>query len=193
MRCIETPEPHVLIEQLQRLPVPAPFEHVFALGYFRQGNRLQHIHRALKYGNRPDLGNVLGRWIGHRLQDEPFVASVTAIIPIPLARTRQLERGYNQSVRLAQGIAEVISVPVFQDILIRHRATRTQTRLHRDARWKNVADAFSVAPGPMLPQGVLMLVDDILTSGATATAAGLVLQQAGYSRLSLVTLGFAQD
>ncbi len=193
MHNVEPPAPGILEKHLTRLPVPSPFERVFSLGYFRHESRLQRLHQALKYGNRPHLGRILGSWIGKALLRQWPDIRVEVIIPVPLSRIRYLERGYNQSAWLARGISDILRVPVCTDMLIRHRATRTQTRLNRQARWENVRNAFSVRPEHLPPVEAMLLVDDILTSGATATAAALTLKHESNARFYLATLGFAAD
>jgi ComF family protein len=115
-----------------------------------------------------------------------------AVVPIPLHRLRLYERGYNQSERLAAGLAETLGVLLSADLLERPHPTRTQTNLTRQQRWDNVKSAVSLsAPGAV--QGKhLLLVDDVLTTGATAAAAADVLKAAGARHVSLAVLALAR-
>src|SRR5690606_21925965 len=90
---------------------PADFDHAFALWLFDEGTTLQRVQHAVKYHNRPTLGVRLGRWIGEGLR-ERRVPTPDLIVPVPLHRVRRLERGYNQSERLARGIADILDAEV---------------------------------------------------------------------------------
>ena len=147
----------------------------------------------LKYGNRPSYGIDLGMLCGRGMQSLFQRREVPdCIVPIPLHRTRFLERGYNQSNTLARGIGKIITVPVLDNLLIRSRATRTQTGLNTRERQDNVAAAFSIGlPNEAVGKHVL-LVDDVLTTGATLCAAAEVLHEAGVQKISFATLAFAR-
>ena len=114
------------------------------------------------------------------------------IVPVPLHRQRRLERGYNQSERLAAGLAAVLELPVEAERLTRPRPTRSQTALSKPERWRNVEAAFAVPdPGGVGGQRVL-LVDDVLTTGATAVAAARALRSAG-AVVDLAVLACTRD
>ncbi len=169
-------------KRLVRLPDTAGvFNEVFALWVFDEGGTIQRLQHALKYQNRPQLGERLGRYMAGALDGEFGHPLYDAVFPIPLARRRQLERGYNQSRRLALGMAEVLNdhPDVPQGLLVRTRATRSQTNLSRAKRWINVSGAFGLAETTDLTNHRVLLVDDILTTGATMTAAALPLREAG--------------
>ncbi|MEZ4700070.1 MAG: phosphoribosyltransferase family protein [Rhodothermales bacterium] len=177
-------------EQLALLPERAGRpDTAFAMWSFVQDGPLQHLQHALKYGNRPVYGRALGGLMGPSLRDHLASASLDGVVPIPLHRARLIERGYNQSHYLAQGIADALGLPPPMRDLRRARATRTQTRLGLTARWENVADAF-VAGNGVAGRRVLV-VDDVLTTGATACAAALALREAGAEAVHLATLAYA--
>lgn len=154
------------------------FEHVFALWVFDAGGAIQHVQHAVKYRNRPTLGLRLGELIGQGLR-EAGAPRPDLVVPVPLHRVRALERGYNQSERLAQGIAAGVGAPVGDGVLVRRHATRTQTALDRQARWRNVSGAFAVATAGAVAGRRVLLVDDVMTTGATVVAAARPLLAAG--------------
>lgn len=166
------------------------YEHdVFALWRFDPEGTVQRLQHALKYGNRPAYGHRLGRRLGHayaaaRAPGPP----PDVVVPVPLHAARLLARGYNQSAALADGMAEALAVSAMP-ALARVRATRTQTRLHRAARTANVDGAFALA-APLAARHVL-LVDDVLTTGATLRAAAHALAAGGAVKVTLVALAAA--
>ncbi len=163
-----------------------------ALWVFEQGGALQAIQHALKYSNRPRYGVALGRLMGsaYAAEDHPLP---DALLPIPLHPTRQLERGYNQSAMLAEGLGAILDRPVLLDTLARPHPTRSQTHLSREARWANVRDAFAVSQPDVCAGQTVLLVDDILTTGSTLAAAAHVLHDAGAASVGFATLAFARD
>lgn len=192
-RCLQSMEraPQLgIAARLDRLPVGRGlFDEVFALWMFDKGGTLQSIQHAFKYGNRPRYGVSLGRLIGRAYAEEAPVPE--GVLPIPLHRTRELERGYNQSRMLAKGVAEILDCPLRTDLLRRSQPTRPQTNLSREERWQNVREAFSATSA--CRDGQWLLVDDVLTTGSTAVAASRTLIAEGADGVSLATLALARE
>lgn len=190
-RCLkelERAEQDAVESVLAALPDRSTLTSGTCLWLFDKGGTLQKVQHALKYGNRPRYGVLLGRLAATAL---PLPSHADVVVPVPLHRARLLERGYNQSTALGRGIAETLDVPLLE-ALKRPRVTVSQTHLSRDARWQNVRDAFAVPkPGPIRRAHVL-LVDDVLTTGATAAAAAGALVEAGAASVHLVALAMAR-
>ena len=192
LRTLPHAEPGVLLSRLADLPSgPAAFGHADALWLFDDGGPLQRLQHTLKYGDRPTLGVRLGRLIGEAWRERGAPVP-DLLVPIPLHRRRRLERGYNQSERLATGIADVLHVPVRADKLTRPRPTRSQTNLSKTERWRNVEDAFAVPDAEIVAGRRVLLVDDVLTTGATAVAAARLLRSAG-AEVDLAVLACTRD
>lgn len=190
LRRLEQPDADALHARMHRLTDPDALDGAFALWLFDEGGTVQRIQHLLKYGNRPRYGVALGRLMGTAHNDRSLP---DLVLPIPLHRARFYERGYNQSAMLAEGIAERLGVPVATDVLVRTRATRSQTRLSREARWQNVSGAFAVTETAAVAGKHLLLIDDVLTTGATLAAAAVTLKSAGALSVTAATLALARQ
>lgn len=155
------------------------------------GGALVH---ALKYGGWTRIAEPLGARMARTGWPEDVLAERAALIPVPLSRERQRERGYNQSELLARVIARRWSLPVWSNVLARRRKTRTQTKLNPTERQANVAGAFSVAAGAgsRLRGAHVVLVDDVITTASTLNACAAELYDHGARIISYVTFGRAR-
>ena len=143
---------------------------------------------ALKYGGLPRIADDLAAAMVP-LRPPTDGPSGGALIPIPLARKRLRERGYNQSDVLARALARQWRIPVLRELLVRTRETPTQTALTPETRLANVAGAFAVAKRPT--SAVLIVVDDVFTTGATLAEAARALEQAGAKTVYGITFARA--
>lgn len=171
-----------------RLPCHA----VMSLLYFKKGARTQNIIHHLKYRGRKDLGIKLGNMIAQKLLMNAAYEDVDLIIPVPLHSRREHQRGYNQSLCIAQGISAVLKVPIDTHCLLRSRATTTQTKKGRYKRFENMQAVFSIADLTILKDKHILLVDDVITTGATLEACGIILFEGKISKLSIATVAFAK-
>lgn len=172
------------------------WKQVFSLWMFDKSGPVRHLHHAWKYGGCVQLGMGLGRLLGRELHARLPIDSTSPeeelLIPIPLARVRQLERGYNQSAVLARGVAAVTRHRLPRRVLERTRATRSQVGLTLERRRRNVLGAFALARPEMVAGRHVWLVDDLITTGATLWAATLPLHRAGAASVSILTLSAAR-
>ncbi len=169
-----------------------PLVHAASFCYFVKESAVQHLLHALKYGNATKLGTSIGEWYGTSLRNDHAFENIDLIIPIPLHLSKLQQRGYNQSALFAHGLSNTFERPVDLQSVIRNTATSTQTKKNRMERWENVADVFSITAADALKDKHVLLVDDVITTGATLEAcANKILQVAGTS-ISIATIAFAK-
>lgn len=168
-----------------------PYQQVTALAHFVKDGLLQHLLHQLKYRNRQDIGTFLGRELGRALLQTDWSKSVDLILPIPLHPKKEAKRGYNQSYLIAAGLAEVLSKPVASDLLLRTRATESQVMKSREERVANLKNAFEVRKHGHLKNKHILLIDDVLTTGATLESAALSLLMVPGVLVSIATAGLA--
>lgn len=154
---------------------------VITLFHFEKEGTLQTIIHHLKYEGMASLGVELGRKLGEKLREQMNGVSIDGMVAVPLHASKFRERGYNQSEFIARGIYDETGIPVHTTLLKRHRYTSSQTQLTVAERVVNVGDAFSLNKHSILdPEGkTFMLVDDVITTGATMEACASVLLEGG--------------
>lgn len=166
-------------------------QYATALLYFIKDGQAQHLIHQLKYEGRREIGHYLGRQLGESLSESPYLPPVDALVPAPLHPKRERVRGYNQAQVIAEGIAERLQCPVSNNGLRRAWNTASQTRKDRFARFANVSEAFVVDDTEALRGKHLLLVDDIITTGATLEACANVLLGIPGVRVSVAALALA--
>jgi ComF family protein len=158
--------------------------------YFSRNSVLQRLVHQLKYSSNKELGYHLGRLMGASLkQSGRFNAD--ALIPLPLFATREKKRGYNQALILCEGIVEELQLPVLKNIIIRPGQSESQTHKGRIDRWKNIEGKFRLVDPATIAGKHVLLVDDVVTTGATLESCGTELLKAGNLTLSLACLCYA--
>lgn len=169
-----------------------PIERAAALFYYEASSGASNILYDLKYHDKPEVGVEMGRLLANEFAETGFFDGIDVIVPIPLARKRQRQRGYNQSRCLAEGISQATGIAVNSHVVRRTCFVKSQTRLRRWERQENVEGVFELKDSTSVSGRHILLVDDVVTTGATMTACARELLKAGGVRLSLLALGFAQ-
>ena len=170
-----------------------PIERASALFYYEGHSETANIIYQLKYKGHPEIGYIMGRMVAREFLSYDFFEGIDGIVPVPLARKRQRQRGYNQSEMIAEGISEATGLPIFDKVIRRTDFKESQTRMGRWERNKNVEDVFQLTDGSRIRGKHLLMVDDVVTTGATVVACGQELLKAGNISLSVVSLGFAKN
>jgi ComF family protein len=166
------------------------FQAAFAYLHFQKGLRVQNLIHQLKYNHKPEVAFRLGEMYGMQIKDTDAVRNLDVIIPVPLHPAKQKKRGYNQSEAFANGLAHSLKIPVNQD-LKRSVSTDTQTRKSRFVRYENMKHVFRLSPKSNLENKHVLLVDDVITTGATIEACGLELLKVDGVKMSIATIAFA--
>lgn len=164
-----------------RLCADGVVDELFSLYKFEKGKELQALLHELKYAGASDVGRWLGMRLGHALRDGGGVAGIDAIIPVPLHIVKKRERGFNQCEHIARGVREMLELPARPELVRRCRHTSTQTRLGIDERMLNMEGAFVVPRScrKAIEKRGFLLLDDVITTGATVRACAGALRAAG--------------
>lgn len=176
---------------LERFLGRVELEHACTGFLFTKGGLLQQLIHELKYNNQQQVGLELGRACGRLLQETAPYDSIDCIIPVPLHPKKLQQRGYNQAALFAQGIAAILQKPCLEEHLIRAKYTNTQTKKSRLERLANVEDAFAVQQEEALQQLHILLVDDVITTGATLEACAQQLLAIKGVRVSIAAIALA--
>ncbi|MFN7115475.1 MAG: ComF family protein [Saprospiraceae bacterium] len=162
-----------------------------ALYHFVKGGRVQELLHQLKYEGKREIGIKLGEWYGRHLLESPHFKNIDVIVPVPLHPRKERLRGYNQAAMFAQGLATSMNKTLLKDGLVRQVFTETQTQKSRDERLKNVAEVFAIGNIKEIQGKHILLVDDVMTTGATMEACGLKLLTVPGTTLSMATIAIA--
>jgi len=165
-------------------------EQATAYYFFNKGSRFRRLIHELKYLGRQDIGAELGRAFGSELMKSGF-RDVDVVVPVPLHKKKLRKRGFNQSECIARGIAEAMVKPVNTSSIIRAFHTGTQTRRSRYDRWLNVENVFRVTEPDFLTGKHILLVDDVLTTGATLEACATAILKVEETKVSIAALAVA--
>jgi ComF family protein len=160
-----------------------------AMAYLRfsKKGKSQKLLHQLKYRNKPEIGMELGRLYGLLLSQNGFLKEWDVIVPVPLHPMKQKRRGYNQSEKFALGLSNLLKVRV-GDFLERKKFTETQTKKNRLERLENVEEVFELKQGENISGMRILLVDDVITTGATLCACSNVLLSNGAKHVDLATI-----
>jgi ComF family protein len=167
-----------------------PVEMATAFLFFSKDSKVQHLIHLVKYKSQKELGHYLGTLMGHAIQQANW-NEIDLIIPVPLNKKKAAKRGFNQAKILADGISEVLQKPVAEVAIVRSKFTETQTRKNRISRWQNVEDVFELGDFAGLENKRVLLIDDVVTTGATLEACGQILLKIPGLKLNIGALAFA--
>lgn len=188
--------PDVLLsETRQKLGSDSCIVDVVSLFRFEKEGELQSLLHELKYGGKRGVGLLVGRLLGEKIKKMVSIENVLGCVPVPLHAAKLRERGYNQSELLCQGIRDTSDLPVLRSLIRRVRHTNSQTTLNATERRSNVRGAFALVSRHRtgLRRKIILLVDDVITTGATIRECASVLKDAGVVNIVACCVAIAQS
>ncbi|SDK79697.1 comF family protein [Catalinimonas alkaloidigena] len=172
---------------VQKLWGRVTLQHGMALLHYSKQGKVQRLIHRLKYKGEKEIGTAVGEWYGQILIDD-FKDTFDLIVPVPLHKKRERWRGYNQSGMFGEGLARTLNVAYADDLLVREADRKTQTQKNRLDRWVNAEGIYRVTDPARLRGKHVLLVDDVVTTGATLEAAAQPLVAAGVASLSVAAI-----
>jgi len=166
-------------------------EKAAAFSFYNKGSRIRSLIHNLKYKGIKEIGYELGRIYGLSLKSSGFTENIDLIIPVPLHPSKKRIRGFNQSDSISSGIADATGLPVNASSLARTAVSATQTKRSRYERWTNVEGIFRVTDPEIIRGRHILLVDDVITTGATIESCANELLKVEGVKVSVVALAFA--
>ena len=170
-----------------------PIERATALFYYEPHAESARLIYNLKYNDHPEIGEVMGRLFATELKKSDFFDGIDYLIPVPLAKKRLRQRGYNQSTEIAKGVSAISGIPVLDNVIRRNVFEGSQTNKGRWERNENVANVFALTDSSAISNCHLLLIDDVVTTGATVIACAQQLATAPNVKVSVLALGFAKS
>ncbi len=166
-------------------------ENAASLLNYYPNSQIKNLLYKLKYKNQPSIGVHLGSEIGHKLIKTSWYSDIDFIIPVPIHKKKLIIRKYNQAEKIAYGITNSTDLITHNDILIKLTNTSSQTNLSRQQRMQNVKDSFSIINSSKIKDKHALLIDDVLTTGATLEVLAKLLLNNGAKKVSIVTMAIA--
>ncbi len=168
-----------------------PLERATSYLFYHKGDDFCQLLHLLKYRGRKDLGEIMGRYMAAELSRSDFFHGIDFMLPVPLHPRKQKQRGYNQSECIARGISNVTGIPIDITSVVRRKETKSQTRKSTYERWKNVSGVFHLTNPHLFTNKQILLIDDVLTTGATLTACADTFKGVKDISISVLTLATA--
>lgn len=169
----------------------ANVENGTALFRFEKKGLVQQLIHGLKYKGYENIGFVLGNWLGNELNETNAYKDIDIVIPVPLHKNKLKKRGYNQVAKFGQQIAKALNAHYIDDVLIKVTNNKSQSTKGRLARWMNDEELFAIENNVSIKNKHILLVDDIITTGATLEACVNILNQAKSIKISIATMAIA--
>jgi len=169
----------------------AKIENGTALFRFEKKGNVQRLIHNLKYKDHEHIGFVLGNWLGGELKTLESYKNIDVVIPVPLHKNKLRKRGYNQVALFGQQVAKALNADYLDDVLVKVTNTKSQVNKKRLARWTNSNELFTLKNMETIDNKHILIVDDIITTGATLEACISVLNQAKNLKISIATMAIA--
>jgi ComF family protein len=170
-----------------------PIEFCSAMLYFHQDGRVQNLIHQLKYKNKPEIGSLLGNWYANDLQKIAAIQNFSEIIPVPLHKKRVKERGYNQVTSFCEALSQQLQIELNDQLLFRTTYSKTQTKKNKEARARIQEVPFEAVFTSSDHGKHFLLVDDVITTGATLEACAKALLKIPNAKISIITIAYTDS
>ncbi len=161
--------------------------------FFTENGIIQRLIHHLKYKNQEQIGSFLGKWYGQIIQNDASLAKIDVVIPVPLHIKKLRKRGYNQVDLFAKELASHLNAQYISDVLVKTANTKTQTKKGRLGRWQNTKALYTLSQPEKLKNKSILLVDDVITSGATMETCATALHEAEGITIYLTSMAVVQQ
>jgi competence protein ComFC len=169
-----------------------PLEQATALFYFLKKGKVQSLIHELKYNNQQQVGTFIGNWLSDEILDSNRFKMIDYIIPVPLHPKKLKKRGFNQVTTFGKSLSKNLKIPYLENLLVRKSSTKTQTKKVRFDRWKNVQELFFVENNLTLENKHILLIDDVITTGATLEACYVALNNSKNIKISIACMAYTK-
>ncbi len=169
-----------------------PLENATSLFYFFKKGNVQRLIHELKYNKQQQVGTFIGDWLGEQIIESERFKTIDCIIPVPLHPKKLKKRGYNQVTTFGESLAKKLDIPYKENILIRVSLAKTQTKKLRLDRWRNVQELFHVNNNTALENKHILLIDDVITTGATLEACYKALSHTKNLKISIACMAYTK-
>lgn len=169
-----------------------PVERAYTMFYYEPKSEVSQLIYDMKYHGLTDTCTDMGQIVAKNLDGSGFFDGIDALVPVPITRKRRWQRGYNQSELIAKGVSEVTRIPIYKHVVKRQHFLGSQTDKSRHERHENVEGAFLLTDSQAIRNKHLLLIDDIVTTGATITACAKELCKVEGVKVSVLTIGYTK-
>ncbi len=163
-------------------------EHATSLLLFEKKGKVQQLIHNLKYRRQEEVGDFLGKWLGKELLNTPGFGDITAVVPVPLHKAKLKKRGYNQVTLFGKQVADALQVPYVDTVLLKRSVSSSQTLKNRFTRWGTMEETYEIEHPELLHNAHILIVDDLVTTGATLEACAVKLLSIPGVKISVATM-----
>ncbi len=169
-----------------------PIEEATALFYFHKKGKIQELIHQLKYKGHQEIGVFFGNWLGNEISESNRFKTIDYIVPVPLHPKKLKKRGYNQLTKFGEALSSTLNISFVEHKLGKIESTTTQTHKGKDARWKNVKELFYLTDTAFFENKHILLIDDVITTGATLEACSTKLLQCKNVKISIAVMAYTE-
>ncbi len=167
-----------------------PVQLAVAYLLYQEKSRVQRLLHQLKYRGQEEIGEVLGKWMGNSLQENAAFIDIDVVVPVPLHKSKLSQRGYNQVTEFSNALANALQVVVAETALQKNKAVGTQTKKNRKDRWEAMRQLYAIRNAEAIKGKHVLLVDDVVTTGATLEACADLLLKNGARAVSVAAIAY---